>query len=174
MKTEEWKRINGFESYEVSSHGNIRTINSVKEYTRKRNNGVIEHVRRKTKPYVFKLSKDDVYIRVNLNHGTRVSVHRLVAIHFVEGYDDDLVVHHKDGNKHNNYFENLEWTTIKQNTLDGCAIQVSQYSVDDVFIRNWESITSICKHFKGVKTCTLHSLIKGRTKIIYGFKWKLL
>lgn len=45
-----------------------------------------------------------------------LSGHRLVAEYFVKGKTDELnVVHHIDGNTHNNSAENLKWVTQKQN-----------------------------------------------------------
>lgn len=45
------------------------------------------------------------------------SAHRLVARAYIgEPADPALVVNHKDGNKKNNHFENLEWVTRGQNT----------------------------------------------------------
>lgn len=45
----------------------------------------------------------------------RYSVHRLVAQHYCQGYFKGAVVNHIDGNKSNNYFENLEWCTTQMN-----------------------------------------------------------
>jgi len=43
------------------------------------------------------------------------SVHQLVAEHFVEGKFEGAVINHKDRNKLNNNYTNLEWTTQKDN-----------------------------------------------------------
>ena len=46
----------------------------------------------------------------------RVFVHRLVAGTFLFGsYFEDGIVNHRDGNKQNNHYTNLEWTTHKGN-----------------------------------------------------------
>jgi HNH endonuclease len=42
-------------------------------------------------------------------------VHRLVAMHYVDGYEEGLQVNHIDGNKQNNHFTNLEWVTGAEN-----------------------------------------------------------
>lgn len=44
----------------------------------------------------------------------KVTVHRLVAMAFVGG-DFSLEVNHKDGNKDNNHYSNLEWVTSLEN-----------------------------------------------------------
>lgn len=43
------------------------------------------------------------------------TAHRLVAIHFIPCNDWSLTVNHKDGNKLNNHFTNLEWCTNLEN-----------------------------------------------------------
>lgn len=91
--------------YEISNYGNIRN--------KKRN----------------KILKTQVsnagYKRVILQTGNselpekQFSIHRLVALLFVENPDPNknIVVNHLDGNKLNNFCDNLEWTTPKENII---------------------------------------------------------
>ena len=95
---EQWKPIEGFEGvYEVSSWGNIR-------------NAKEEHLK------VYKNFKG--YLRVDLfKNGKRFHkrVNRLVAEAFIPNPDNLPQVNHKDGNKENNSFTNLEWVTDEEN-----------------------------------------------------------
>ena len=57
----------------------------------------------------------DGYVWVTL-HGKQFAVHRLVAKAFhPETYSENLVVNHIDGNKQNNFANNLEWVTQQEN-----------------------------------------------------------
>lgn len=48
---------------------------------------------------------------------TNYYVHRLVAKYFVDGYSEtNCYVNHKDGNKTNNHYTNLEWCDMSYNT----------------------------------------------------------
>lgn len=63
--------------------------------------------------------KDDRYLRVTLTNGVEthtISVHRIVAQHFVPNPNNLPCVNHKDGNKHNNNASNLEWVSVRENT----------------------------------------------------------
>lgn len=71
--------------------------------------------------------KDKGYYRINLatievGKKKKVSIHRLVAWEFCDGYNEDLgidIVNHKNARPWDNNSENLEWVTISDNTKHG-------------------------------------------------------
>ena len=66
------------------------------------------------KPYRREKDRCGGYCNVNIN-GRPVAVHRLVAECFCERPPGNVEVNHKDGNKLNNHFSNLEWVTHLEN-----------------------------------------------------------
>lgn len=107
MENEEvFKPIEGFEDYEISNHGNVKSLKS----------GVIMKSRLTANGYlILNLSK-------NGNH-YRFLVHRLVAIAFIPNPNNLPCVNHKDENKLNNHVDNLEWCDYKYNINYGTAIE---------------------------------------------------
>ncbi len=75
------------------------------------------------------------YRDVALGSEHDVSVHRLIAHHFVpvpkDLSEESLVVNHLDGNKLNNRWDNLEWTTYKGNTAHAYSIGLIPTTIDD-------------------------------------------
>lgn len=68
------------------------------------------------KPRVDKFGYNRCYIRdMNDNKRKDYKIHRLVAEYFIENPDNLQVVNHIDGNKQNNYVNNLEWCTHSDN-----------------------------------------------------------
>ena len=55
-----------------------------------------------------------IYVSIN-NKRKLFYIHRLVAIYFIENPDNKPQVNHKDGNKSNNVFNNLEWCSRIEN-----------------------------------------------------------
>lgn len=58
------------------------------------------------------------YVRVNLSKGgfsKSYYVHRLVAMFFIPNTLNKPCINHKDGNKLNNHYLNLEWCTVDEN-----------------------------------------------------------
>lgn len=101
--TEQWKPIDGFEHYSISSHGQVcREISK----GRKERKILKQYTDRKGYKYVC-LSK-------NSNVST-VRIHRLVSAAFVAG-DLSLTVNHIDLDKTNNRADNLELITRTENT----------------------------------------------------------
>lgn len=49
-------------------------------------------------------------------------LHRLIATAFIPNPNNKKFVNHKDGNKHNNSIENLEWVTQRENAIHACSV----------------------------------------------------
>lgn len=70
--------------------------------------------------YILKPSIRKGYERVSLySKGSRkhFSIHRLVGKYFVNNPNNKPQINHKDGNKRNNFYKNLEWCTNSENQI---------------------------------------------------------
>jgi hypothetical protein len=107
-----WKDINGFHKmYQISSTGIVRSLDRKVSHEE----GGKMLVRGKT---IAVTSGRGGYYHVALSKNgfpKTVTIHRLVAEAFIKNTDRKPCVNHKDGNRNNNNFTNLEWTTYKEN-----------------------------------------------------------
>lgn len=95
----EWKQIQDFPNYEVSSLGNVRNSKTGRVLKQMCKGG-----------YLF------VGLSQNSN-GKTTSVHRLVALAFIDNPENKPQVNHKDKNRGNNNVSNLEWSTASENNI---------------------------------------------------------
>lgn len=112
---ENWKIINGYPDYSISDTGYVKSL----RYNR-----------------ILKASVNGSwYQHVNLICNKRKktwAIHRLVIEHFGPPMPDNSIVDHKDKNKLNNHIDNLEWVSIRENTLRGYGNQDKKLKVKEL------------------------------------------
>lgn len=171
INPEIWKDIKGYEGkYEISNFGRVKS-----------------HVKIGTPTYYKTpiLSTPGYYIVCLSKDGKvpySVGIHRLVAEAFVENTDKTKTeINHKDGNKLNNYYENLEWVTRKENNehaiksgLRKYVKSIEQYTLDDELVNIFTSSAEAGNFLgKGKRTNThILNCCKGKISTAYGYKWK--
>lgn len=113
MENEIWKDIKGFEGlYQVSNMGRVRSLDRDIITSHK---GIVSI--RHYKGKIMKFTNDGKgYFTVTLGK-IHYKVHRLVAIHFVDGYQPNLVVNHLNEIRTDNRAENLQFCTRGSNVL---------------------------------------------------------
>lgn len=99
IRREIWKTINRFPNYEVSNYGKIRRKTIGRLRTPQRNLGYFV-IGLRDKNYKWYLLK----------------IHRLVAEAFIGSCPEGYQCNHKDGNKLNKFYLNLEWVSQSENT----------------------------------------------------------
>lgn len=173
MKREIWKDVVGYEGlYQVSNYGKIKSFH-----------------KRKSFPKMINVYAKRGYYQIGLRKkGKRkfFQVHRLVAEAFVPNPNNFPVVNHKDENKLNNYFENLEWCTVSYNNTYGSRIKnvvnktgkkVLQYNMQKEFIKEFPSLSEAARstntNLSNISACC-HGKYKKANNYIWKFKSEVM
>lgn len=168
MENEIWKDIEGYEGYQVSNMGRVKSLNY--NHTGK------EKIKKQ-------LKLPNGYLQVNLwknRKRKQFLVHRLVACAFIPNPLNLPQVNHRNERKTENFVENLEWCDRKYNCNYGTRNQrvveknskpVIQYDQDGNFIREWPSTQEIERSLgyshTGISFCCC-----GKYKQAYGYIWR--
>ena len=135
-------------------------------------------------PRILQATINRGYLRVGLhkdNFSQYKFIHILVAETFIPNIEHKPFVNHKDGNKQNNFAENLEWVTNSENMKHAYKLGLNKprigyenfcakLTIDDVkYIRknyklrdkDWGA-RALAKKFN-VSESTITNVVKGRT-----------
>ena len=98
---EQWKTIEGYENYEVSTLGNVRNLKTGR---------ILSPGDNRRGYYFINLRKDGKTMPR--------TIHRLVADAFIPNPANKTCVDHQDRNRMNNVVSNLRWVTHSENGMN--------------------------------------------------------
>lgn len=170
MKQEIWRNVEGYENYQVSNLGNVKSLNY-------RNTGTEQIL----KP------RDDThgYLIVALfkkGKGKNFKIHRLVAKAFLANPENFGDVNHKNEIKTDNRVENLEWCTRQYNLNYGThnervaktlGIPVVQLTKTGEYVATYQSAKYLKRNFNFNDT-RINQCCRGIRKTHKGYSWQFL
>lgn len=155
-----FKDIEGYENYQVSNYGSVKSLGNGK--TRK------EKV---LKP--FNTTKGYLYVDL-YKQGKRKNyyIHRLVAQAFLPNPNNLPEINHKDEDKTNNHVTNLEWCDRKYNINYGTLKEKLSKPVICIETGKIYPSTMEVQRELGFAQSHISSACNGKLKQAYGYTWK--
>lgn len=179
-----WKDVKGYEGlYQVSNLGNVKSKSRVVN-----NRKIIGKI-------LTPADTSKGYLGVSLyKNGSKktASIHKLVAIAFIPKVKNKPQINHKDGDKHNNKVDNLEWCNGSENLKHAFELglkkpsktslgkfgenhpnskKVIQYDLNNKKIREFACLSDI-KRELNFNLGNLSECCNGTRKTAYGFIWR--
>lgn len=183
LPDEEWKPIKGYEGlYEVSNMGRVMSLERISIHRNKagRLSNIPVHKR-----IIYHNKTKRGYLIISLNKDGKqhyYSLHRIVALHFCDGYQPGLIVNHKDENPENCKASNLEWCSYSYNTKYGTGIErsskkkwkaIAQYDKNGNLIATYKSGKEASEK-TGFPHPSISDWCRGAHPCRAGFIWKFL
>jgi hypothetical protein len=170
MDSEVWKPIPGYEgTHEASSHGRIRSVDRTIDTVQR---GKVVRVSYKSKIYKTDQSiSRSGYRQYPIFRDDTQFVHRLVALAFLglPSDGDRVVVNHKDGDRLNNHYTNLEWVSHAENNRHARMFlkkggKLKPFQIEQMFIMNMAGVSppKIAKAFDVFPKAVLN-VLSGET-----------
>jgi hypothetical protein len=160
---EEFKIIEEFPNYSVSENGTV--------------------INNRTNKRIVPILASNGYYVMSLGRQFRKSVHRLVAATFVSNPDNKPDVNHKDGNKRNNLYLNLEWVLPIENTQHAIRlglrdnngrkkIAVAVYDYKSNTFKSTHPSLCAAARFYGIEQSSVTSILQGKSHQSQGLTFK--
>lgn len=166
----EWRII--LDIYKVSSTGRTKREDGYMV----RADGRVRYM--KGREIVGKLNKGYRIVSLQVNNKSKgFSVHRLVALAFIDNPLNLPEVNHKNGIRNDNRVENLEWSSHKDNMNHARYVLKRKMSSGHKRIvclndnREFESIGSAARFF-GISKSNIANVLRGSNKHTGGLKFK--
>lgn len=167
-----WKDIKGYEGlYQISNMGRVKRF------------------KRKEEKNLNPCKDKRGYLRIDLyKKGNRknITIHRLVAIHFIPNPENKPEVNHKHGIKTDNRATELEWVTTSENEKHAYdtglkkqkngeahhnSKKVIQYDLLGNFIKEWDCAMDIERKLN-IRENNICACCRGEQNTAYGYVWK--
>lgn len=174
--------------YEVDENGNVYSLERklFRETVFRNGKKAVQCYTVKAKTLKNYKAKNGYYV-VNLSDGKELKqkyVHFLVAQAFIGERNGRLTINHKDGNKLNNNFENLEYCSYAENNKHAVELGLNKHNVHEfclkikvsmvcpktnLVLKTWNSILEAEKE---TKIKHISCAAKGKRKTAGKYKWK--
>lgn len=172
LKCEIWKDIPEYKGlYQVSNLGRIKSIpHLIKANKEGGTRFTEEHIKNTSVGW-----HGYVWVSLCKNGKQKThSVHRLVAMAFIENSNKLPAVNHIDGNKENNTVDNLEWCTNHENQMHASknGLLPSSKKVICIETRKVYQSSGEAERETGICGRNIRSACSGIYKTAGGYKWK--
>jgi hypothetical protein len=182
MEKEEWKDIEKFEDYyKISSIGRVLSLDRRVKSPRGGFRRVGERI---LKTRIDKYGYDTVILRKE-GKDKHFTIHRLVAMSFIKNINNYPCINHKDEDKENNFYKNLEWCSVKYNNLYNKRQEkitkklrakklgkpIEQYDLNGTFIKEFSSLRVMYREVKFSRQLVREACLGIRDNY-KGYIWK--